>query len=479
MPRRTLLSRTVPLRVEASSPRGTYLERSTGPAPPVGSPAVGGPERIKLWGFLFYTWDPSDPTDFDSIVCSPFEKGYNWAQWYAALSARIAARGGVIGDEIVIAGNYVTLKKEAALDAASMLQVCVLGHSPPWQHVQAIKARSYVGTRVLTGLHNLESCAQSTEWNPVLEPERLVSRAYALTGKATSGCGADGLNCYDCTAIDKYEKRGSCGGYVPPRADATSLCSANACGVGAPPLYAAGAVGCPHTPAHAGLPANADVGGKHTWDCDVRVGAYHAALADAILDSFDTYYTQAGRHVLDGGLFDNHGEDPYDGDATVTFPDAYTTALYRLGWTDWDAHLAAQLLARGAVPDPAWWYWANCTDSTTVYPASQIRNRWNEFFFVLGGVSARPWAGAGGIEEALTRARQEGLRLVLGATGTFAGQAYWMTTSGSSYPVVYGDWAGVYTKVKALGAWDNIYVQAIRCTDGGYACWQEGWEVLR
>jgi hypothetical protein len=154
-------------------------------------------------------------------------------------------------------------------------------------------------------------------------------------------------------------------------------------------------------------------------------------------------------------------------------------AEVRQGWTDFDATIQAAVLARGAVPDPAWWYWANCNDETDVYPATQIRNRWNESFFVTGGATARPWAGAGGIQEAIQRARQEGLRIVMGATGTFAGQSWWMVSSGSSFPPTYGDWAQVYAEVKAQGAWQNVYAQAIRQTTGGYACWQEGWTVLR
>lgn len=477
MPGKIYLSRTVPIRLDVSPPRVQYLNRPREVGPPLNPPS-GTARKLRMWGFLYYTWDETDPTDFASIACSPFRKGYNWAQWLSALSARILARGGSVATEIVDDGTYIWLHGEVAIDMGSMLNICVLGHSPPKEHIQAIKARSQVGTKVFTGLHNLESCPQAVEWNPIREDERLISRGQVLAGKSTSGCHSDGLNAYGCTCIDPYELRDSCAGYSPARPDATNLCSSNACGVGSPVLYPPGAVGCPHTPRHGSLPANATTGTSHAWQCDVRSGSYHTALATAVLDLFDANYTVDGRHVLDGALFDCHNIHTQRGDSTLLYPDDYTDAAYRVGWTDWDAHIQAQVRLRSAIPSPADWYWANCVDAVDIYPTSQVANRWVEHFFVAG-TGCRPWSGVGGIEEALTRARAEGQRIVLGATGGDAAQDWWMFSSGSYNPSVYGDWGQVFAKVQALSAWENVYAQAVRMTSGGWGCWQEGWEPLR
>lgn len=525
---------------------------------------AGDQKFVKLWGFLFYTFNLGNPNDFDSISCSRFQKGYNYALLDAALRDRITARGGNPDDEIKYytaqsggsespTGQYVQILKKAALDLGSMFHVLVLGHAPPLEHVQYIKSVSRVGTRVMTGLHNVESVNHSVEYNSILEPERLISWSYPIDAKSNSGCNNDGKNAYGCTTVDKYEYADDCSGWytvasssvatggsgyavndqitlaggtfttaavlkvtsisggavtgvtvqtagaytVKPSSPVSqasttgggtgatfnpswaspnyslSYCSPTACGVGGV-KYATGKVACPHTPAHASLPEIATIGGTHTIDCDISDSGYHSDLIAAVLDRFETYYLSGAAHVLDGALFDNHLNYPYKGFASVNYQDNWAT-LYIQGWKDFDLAVATAIAGEGHIPSTDWWYWANCTDSLTTYSAGNIKNRWNETYFVASdGSSRRAWSGTGGIQQGIQNAKAAGLRVAMGITGTHAAQQYWATTAAGFDPVADGSWAQIVNEISTQDAWDTMYVQAVRQTSGGYGFWQEG-----
>lgn len=453
---------------------------------PSNPPAEAG-STLPLWGFLFYEWNSADPNDFSTTTLqgNPFQKGLNWGKWDDFLRARIAARGGIYANEVVNgdansgtfvpgAGNWIMLKGLANIDMGSALNICVLGNSPPRQHIRAIKAASKVNTEVHTGLHNFQSVNQQAySTYTALEPARLVSRGFPLAGAATSGCSSNTLNRYGCTAIDEYE------------GNATGVLSWPTCGPDAASWT--NIVGCPHDAGrHAGLPANAPNFTKHVWECDVTSSAHRTALAAEWVNYCNSQYNGTYNWEIDGMLIDNMRQDVYTGDATNAspLPTQLAQVAYRQGWRDMQAAWAAALASSGRAKDGGRFRWANCTDLTGAYDQNALRNRWVELFFVnTSGSGPRPWAGANGILEGLQRAKAEGLRIVLGLTdlqsGTFAQQFYWASTDGGQTPGTNGTWAQIYSTLDGLDYFENVYAQAVRqTTAGGWAFWQQGWRPI-
>jgi len=470
---RHYLSRTIPVLIKPGRPAPLRVGR---PVPNLGGIAVppadaSPPPALELWCFLFYTWNLADPNDFASIAGAVMQKGYNWNVWRVVLREMCTARGGDPDAEIVETVSTVQLFGLSNLDLARTCKVAVFGHSAPKEHIQYVRANSTApgGTECYTGLQNFESVNQGPEFNPILEAERLIGRTYATGSAATSGCNSDGKNRYGCTCIDQFERQDSgvsqaqwpCGGTV---------------------AYPAGIVACPHTPAHGSLPPNATVFTKHVWD--TLVATEHVGITDELVQSMEArleaHYVESGKYVLHGCLYDNMRMG-----RTFSIPDGPTNLhitaeadhdLYNAGWRYFSAAVGTWANSNAKVLVPSKFFWANCSDLTTVYTASDVRNRWVEFFFVkTDGSGSRLWAGANGIQEALQRAKADDLRIVLGITGSFTAQHIWATTAAGPNPGTNGTWAQIHDEVEALDAWGNVYVQCARQTSGGYIFWQEGW----
>lgn len=458
--------------------------------------ASSGP-YLPMWGFLFYDWNQSNASDFTTgtavangtgIQCARMAMGYNWATvWEPWIKARLAARGipwspgtavgtpditevrywtANSGGSRTAAGTHVELAGLITLEIAACFDVIVLGHSPPLEHIAKIKQLSVCGTKVLTGLHNFASINQRTDDYARLEAIRSVSRGYPLAGKVGSGCGGTNVNRYGCTAIDWYESSG--GGFNPgvgwPRCDGT-------------PSWSSTIIGCPHTPAHASLNPNATAATSHTWECDVTDTDYQSTLPEAFSDYVTNYYTSGGTALLDGMLVDNMLMFTYGGDATLSYPDAYTSAAFRAGWVSMMANWQTHITGSSAYSTKDFFRWTNSSDLMTHYTATHCKNRWAENFFVDPTTGSAQRAKSE-ILAAISTAKANGLRLVLGMTGTNAFAYYWATTAGALTPATYGTWADIIAKVAQENAWSNVYAQALRQTNGGYCFWQEGFRPL-
>lgn len=456
--------------------------------------ASSGP-FLPLWGFLFYDWNTSNASDFTTgtavgngtgIQCARMGKGYNYATvWEPWLKARLAARGipwspgtavgspditevrywtAFSGGSRTSAGTFVELAGMIALEVAAAMDVVVLGHSPPIEHVNKIKQLSTIGTKVLTGLHNYASINQRTDTYARLEELRSVSRGYPLAGKVGSGCSGGNVNRYGCTAIDWYESSGSGVGGTWP------LCTGT-------PSYAAGLVACPHDSGrHASLPANATIATSHTWECDVSDAAYQTDIVDAYVQYVSDYYASGGTYKIDGMLVDNMLNDTYSADSTLAYPTAYDSIAFRAGWIAMMANWQTQIAGDSGHQSKDFFRWANTADTVANYSATHIKNRWSENFFVESDGSSR--RSKANVLAAIQTAKSNNLRLVMGMTGTNAYADYWATTAGANDPATYGSWSEVIGKIAELGAWNNMYVQALRQTSGGYIFWQEGFRPL-
>lgn len=439
-----------------------------------GTTPVPAENNLRPFAFFFYTFNLADPNDFDSIICTRMQKGANYSRFDDALRARITNRGGTPDDEIKYytaqtggtesaAGQFVELRKKAALDAARMMGpkgIAVFGHSPPKEHLEYAAAE---GTTVGTALHNLESINQGPEFNPILDQERaeLIDDSYILAPKATSGCNADGLAAYGCPVIDKSE--------------ASDASNPNVCTPGT--TWTANSIACPHSTPHAGLPSAATPGFKHSWDIDMRfLNEFLPGVLTAQQAKLQTHYVGAdGKYVVRLQINDNHAQNKFKGTSSCQYPDDYTDAVYQAFTKEADAQIIGFWSADTKVHDASFFHWANCTDLEGVYSVNDLRNRWVEFFFVdPSGASARPWLGTNGIQNALQRAKASGLRIALGMTGTFQGQNSWATTTGGPVPAVNGRWTDIVNQVRADNSFENVYVQVLRQTAGGYCFHQDG-----
>lgn len=499
MPTR-LVTRRVPLQIQRRRP--APLLRA-----PVLNPAAiktgsGADRKIMLAGFLTYTYNQANEDDWSNSGPTRIEssfsiKGLNWSIWEDALTTRINARGGTPEDEIIHSGSLVQFRGEAVFDLASMMDLVILAHQPPPAHVREIKARSTApnGTKVVFGFFNYESINQGPSWQAKTDEWRDLLRQHPLAGAPTSGCDSDGLNAYDCTVIDQFEKfdsNGTPGGQWP------DLCVPGA-------SWPANYIACPHDAGrHAGLPANAIPGVVHSWDVDLdslTAGATDNRNIEDMLTFLDDIYDlpesggfgystagPAARYhpwTIDGMLVDNLKTTPFKGTSTLDYPSGYTTKykpawdLFLQTWADWQA----QELTLPGGPYPSrwasgddWGLWCNYSDEVTNFTPTQIRNRFSEFFFVSGGSSPRTWTE---IAEGIERIAANGIRVIMGSIGSFASQQAWSTTTGGVTPGVHGTWASIYNKIKEVEAFDQIFAQAIRQSSTAYVYWQEGWREPR
>lgn len=414
--------------------------------------------RLLISGMIFHSWNQSDPTDFSTatMACTPFLRGYNWSVWKSALLARIAARGGNAAAEIVEDNptNTVQFFGQAVLDVAAMCDLVMLRPGTPVEHVASIKARSRIGTKVITGLWNFESVSQMPGYTPAEQGNIDVGRAHILNANPASGCTKAGMsptvngwNSYSCNAIDKYE--------MDIGTDITSgryTCAA---------AFIAGRVACPHTPAHASLPATAT--SKHSWECDVRENIYIDELIDNVRET----------DWFDGVMYDNVDDSPYPGSALNAFPTGYSGTAYRgarnaipglrTGWKGFLQTLHEQ--AAGNMGDQQ--VWGNTEETLTNYTAEDIRNRWYEHgmrsdYGVLKTVAQ--------LETMFTTAQQAALRIQLGVYADDSVSHLWTTTTGPGG--ASGTWADVLEMVRARSLLPSVYVQAARSTSASYIYWQ-------
>src|SRR3990172_10108167 len=135
-------------------------------------------------------------------------------------------------------------------------------------------------------------------------------------------------------------------------------------------------------------------------DVDLSIGEAQQELLNAIFSKLAAHYTVGGACVVKGHVFDNHATNPYKGASSLQYAAGWTSAVYRQGWKDFDAYVLATIAATPSIQEPDFFYWANVTDKTDVYAATDVKNRFAEFFFVKDS-AARPRGGAGGgVEEA-------------------------------------------------------------------------------
>lgn len=450
-------------------------------APPP-SPSAG---QLQLFGWLFYTWNLSNPADYGSIVSSWMKKGWSWQVWRTALEARITARGGVIGDELIdgagAQAGLFQVRKQAVLELGSMMDLLVLGHSPPAAHIQWIKANSTApnGTKVLSGMHDFESIGQAPHWNTAsaINAMRIPFRQHVMVPDPLSGCAGNGLAAYGCPVVDKYEIQDSNGS---PGGEVGDLCTGS-------PTWPDGYVACPHTPAHAGLPPDAIPGTKHSWDIDIVLATQASGSASQLYSDIEqalsiwlagegagqpgyVYGTGSGC-ILDGTVWDNWRTSPFKGSASVNYPAHVTASLlpYQAAWRFLPEHV------RIYFPQGFPACWGNAPDSLDVYAPGDLRGRFVEHFFRSSdGSTARTWAD---ISAGITRCASNGVRIVLGINTDAAVTAHWAMTTGGAIPAVHGTWAQVKSLVAQLDGWDYVYAPAVAAYTGGAILWQDGWRV--
>lgn len=458
-----------PVLVEHANPAIFSPRRFPGMQPPPGDTAPAG-EFLKLFGFIFYTWDLEDESDHtvETLRATPVIRGYGytstWRPWLLARGLTIGtgpaadlpanhvweysvdANGNLVPEGTYPSTPMVQFRGVSIFEVGSRFDWLFCGHAVPAAHVAEFKSRSTIGTKVGVGLLNFESFQQSRQWNSALQPIDDALRPYVLT--AVSGCDGLGSNAYGCTAIDKYEHDRpedydpSIPGHIP------DSCSSK---------YRVGAVGCPHTPAHGSLPAYAGsyptFSGKHTWDADVRSNAAIQALVAAIRGLDYRGY--------DCHLYDNVSA-PYKGSAKNSFPASYTFEAYRgtrsstpslrTGWKGFLQHLGAAYSG-----NPSDFIWGNCYEPLTYYSYDDLANRWVEHFF-------RPPSGANQLEswtalDARIRAAvAAGIRFAINVEPGIA--AAWATTIGPGY--TYGNWPTLVSLVDSLSAWNLVAACALR-----------------
>lgn len=427
-------------------------------------PAPSSPSKLKISIFVYYTWDQAAPTDYSpaKVVSSPFIRGYNYATWKNALTSRIQARGGDPAQEIVEStdgsGNpVVNFKGRANFDLAAMADIAILGHNPPLAHLQEIRNASMIGTKILFGFRNAESIQQAPEWNPILETFRTVSKAYPLSadsGGCDKGSGLIGQNAYGCTALDIYENA-----FAADLSGGTlGTCSA---------VFIPGRVACIHgAPTHAGLPQNADLGTKHTWQIEIGEPVYANDLRDTS-DLFDINngYKPGGVLAYDGQLWDNVLQYKYKGGAIQPWPAFFTDARYNTGWRTVLSKLR-QIYSPTTLPLFLWGN--NASENVNIYSATDLRNRFFEFFFrEPDGSSPSNWTQ---IDARLTALKTNGLRGMVGIIKG-QGQESWATSAGGATPD-RGTWAALRQRVIDLGLQDDLWINCARSTGGGYIYWQ-------
>jgi len=437
-----------------------------------------GPSRMLISCYIYHTWTLSDPLDWQTstLVTSFFKRGYNFATWRTAMTERITARGGNVAAEMIENGgdNTVQFRGEAFFDFCSLFDMVMVRPGTPAEHIAEIKARSLVGTKVRLGLLNFESMGAAVGWTSADVGLNAAQRPYVLAADATSGCNADGKNAYGCTVIDKYEHIGSCSGWGLGDATPGTFCSPTACQV-SPALavsYAAGRVACPHTPAHAGLPANCD---GHSWDCDVRNNTYSMVLLAALINHLPVSLGH------DGHLWDNVLENPYRGSASNNFPSDYTGVAYRgtrhatpslrTGWKGFLQTLQEFYTVQGKGDS---FLWGNGSDNVGAYGSEDLKNRFIEHFF---GKTVSTRKTLAEMRTILQTFSENGMRIEIGIDPGWGQAVTWATTAGPGG--IYGNWTDIFTAVQEFGLLGSTYVQCARSSTGFYLYWQPQFRDLR
>lgn len=427
-------------------------------------PGQDVPSKLKMSAFVFHVWNLATPTDYASIATNSFVRGYNWATWKAALTARIVARGGNPATEIVEDNptNTVYFVGEAFFDLCSMVHQAIVRIGTPTDHMNQIRSRSRTAVRVIQGFLNIESIGMCHGYTTLEDSLQNTMRSAVLAPDPASGCtkGAlsptvNGWASFGCNVIDKYEHSFS--------GDITSgigTCSA---------VFRANAVACPHTPAHSSLPAysfkpgEGVVSGKHTFDIDLRT----ANMGDMI----EVLADEGGPTALgaNGVLLDNVLEDPYKGSALPSYPASYTSAAYRA------AYRSILLGLRSYFTDD-YYLWGNAPETVNVYDATHVKNRFLEFAFrVLSSPSIAKTEAQ--MQAMLSAMHTAGCRVVLGIIkdSPVATNA-WATSTGPGGSV--GTWTSLAAFLRALGYTNDCYVQVARSTAGGFIYWQPEFEDL-
>lgn len=440
------------------------------------------PTDRKLQFYFQYTWtfNQSDPLDFAACDGVWLKKGYNYEVWRDAVAARIIARGGNPAAQIIEDATRIRFVGEAVLDFCSMGHVVMTGaHVPPVEQLDEIRRRSHHAMEVGLELVGFETINQGSNWRAILHELRNVARAHVLDGDPASGCGSEGLNGYGCPAIDKEESRDRTGGECDPDRNWTP-----------------GIVACPHTPPHAGLPANAPVFTKHTWDIDVTAAgdetyaSEYAGLVAGWLESHGYIVGSAPNREfrIDGILFDNVLSRPYKGTASNGYPAWYTDAAYQgneaggagsTGWKGFFYQLKEQLTGFGTHGGDTTWHgmpgfvWGNAPESVDIYSQHDLRNRWIEHFF-------RTWVDGTFVRKTLDQINADiallvgqDIRFSIGGSDGPGNVTAWFTSPGPGG--VYGTWADILAQVEAVDGFDHCFV-AIRTTSTDYLYWQPEFE---
>lgn len=400
---------------------------------------------LRLLGLIWATFNQAAPGDFSQLVTSQTKKGWNWAIWEQALTARILARGGNPATEIVHTGDLVHFRGEAVIDLASMFDTVVLGHWLSPEMCAAIKGRSTAprGTRILFWA-DWESINQKRAWTPQAFEIFLQLRPHAMLAAAS--------NTYGDFCIDKYEAEDQTGGKVA----------------------------CPHTPAHAGLPNEAAVDTRHGWDIDLDAvtegGDPDSRTLEAVLE---TAYAEAlsvwePGNRADGYMFDNLLEFPFKGQATNNYPAGWT-AKYRAGWTAFLTTLPVLLGSALDHTDPAERVWANGPLGITNYPSALIRHRYIEHFFRTAVLGPKSWAE---ISQDLADVAARNTSIVIAGNGIIGQTHYWAETAGGPNPPVNGTWKQIVDRCRELDLrGDRVLVACCQTLSQAHIFWNPGFRV--
>lgn len=410
-------------------------------------------DDLPLFGLIWYVYDQDNPqnTGVADLQATKMKKGYNWSVWLSALTARINAREGTVDDEIIDDGTYITLKGEAILDLASMLDLVFFGHWPPPEHVQIIKQRSLVGTKIVCWT-DFDSLHHTKPW--------VVKQQYYWTWLDQFPLEpASGVNRYGCTVIDKYETNALTDG------------------------LGNSTVGCPHTPVHNSLPWPAEASSPlHTFDLDLYAatgdGDHTSQLAATAVESYVLSLVNMGYQtptswLVDGFCWDNVLSSPYNGFSTLEYDGAWP-AEYRAGWLAFlDAFPYHNFQVLG-LPEPiSDWLWGNCELSVSTYSSSVLKNRYSEHFF--WDFSGNKLKSLSQIQGDLSGIAANGLRVILGINpgSGFGLTQEWATSAGA------GDatWAQIVSYVRSLGIENSVYACAAQTFVDAYICHQSGWRV--
>ena len=417
------------------------------PNPPPGFPRPSeNKDEIKLFALLWVEFNPAQPADFGQYQSLWTFKGTNFAIWETALNTRITARGGTPSNEILhVSGGNVELLGEVCIDLASMFDVVALGHWWPDVAVAAVKARSTApgGTEILLW-SDFESIRQARPIHAGTNQTWLGLRVKAIT-TATN-------NVYGCPVVDTAETT-------------------------TPNGQTSGFVGCPHSPLHGALPAEAsEILTKHRWAVDINQATISPAVAESFVEQgwveeFDQLYPTTRP---DGVIFDRVLDAPVKGTASTDYPPGWATN-YRMGWQQFS--VAWDLLVGPAGVPPRW----GNLPIVSEHSPEDFGSRYLQDFFLDGLTqTARTVAQW---QQDLERASKHGLEVVLSVRSSVDGVEQWAKSTGGPTPTVNGTWAQVVDTIRANSP-ASTYVAAWQ-TEGpehvgagfAFAFWQQGFRT--